>query len=170
MYGWLIGGLAALDLGIKNEIEREEASEFPRELPASRGWIRLHRRHNEGFPFGVLKSRPELVKAVPVAVSSAVAGALGILLMHRGRTGQKLGLSLVLAGAVSNLCDRLTKGYVVDYFSIERGRLARVIFNLGDLFVGLGSLIFVLSEAVSSLRETGTREGRKEGGNGAGVS
>lgn len=154
IYGWLIGGLAALDLAIKAEIEREEDGEFPRELPALKGLVRLHRSHNDGFPFGVLRSRPELVRLVPAAVSSAAAGALGILLLRKGCRGQKLGLSLVLAGAVSNLCDRVRRGYVVDYFSIEKGGLRKVIFNLGDLFVFAGSLLFALSETADSLRET----------------
>ena len=55
MYGWLIGGLTALDLGIKQVIEDQEDETFPRDLPCAKGWIRLYKNHNSGFPFGVLK-------------------------------------------------------------------------------------------------------------------
>lgn len=51
----------------------------------------------------------------------------------KGCLAQKIGLSMVLGGAISNLYDRLVKGYVVDYFSIEFKRLKKVIFNLGDI-------------------------------------
>lgn len=161
MYGWLIGGLAALDLGIKNEIEREEADSFPRDLPHAKGWIKLHKSHNEGFPFGFLKERPGLVMQVPIIVASAVAGALGAFMTKKGSLGQKVGLSLVLGGALSNLYDRVRRGYVVDYFTIEWKRLKDVIFNLGDLFVFLGSLIFMIAELTDEIRLSGRLKKKK---------
>lgn len=36
---WLTGGIAALDLFIKDEIEREGEEEFPRDLPGTKGLI-----------------------------------------------------------------------------------------------------------------------------------
>ena len=53
IYGWIIGGLTALDLGIKSVVEGKEDGTFPRELPNSRGMIKLHkeRQHRSwGFP------------------------------------------------------------------------------------------------------------------------
>ena len=32
IYGWIIGGLAALDLGVKSVVEGQEDETFPREL------------------------------------------------------------------------------------------------------------------------------------------
>ena len=55
MYEWIIGSLAVLDQAVKKEIEREEDAAFPRDLPCARGWIRIHKNHNPGFPFGVMK-------------------------------------------------------------------------------------------------------------------
>ncbi len=153
MYEWIIGGLAALDQGIKKEIERQEDETFPRDLSCAKGWIRIHKNHNPGFPFGVLKEDPNLVKGVPALTASAVLGALGMLLLRKGSAGQKLGLSVVLAGAVSNLYDRFRRGYVVDYFSIRIKGLEKVVFNLGDMFVFFGSLLFVLCEAIRSVKE-----------------
>jgi len=71
---WLTGGIAALDLFIKDEIEREGAEEFPRDLPGTKGFIRIHKSYNPGFPFGFMKERPQLVKGIPLAVTSAAAG------------------------------------------------------------------------------------------------
>lgn len=165
MLGWLIGGIAALDLGIKSEIERQEADTFPRDLPWGKGWIRLHKNHNSGFPFGFLKERPELVKGIPAMVVSAAAGALGVLMLRKGRNTQKLGLALVIGGALSNLYDRVRRGYVVDYFTIRWKKLERVVFNLGDLFVFLGTLVFMLGELIDSLKElsSSSRQGSRPG-------
>ena len=113
MYEWIIGSLAVLDQAVKKEIEREEDAAFPRDLPCARGWIRIHKNHNPGFPFGVMKENPDLVKGIPALTASAVLGALGMLLLRKGSTGQKIGLSVVLAGAASNLYDRFRRGYVV---------------------------------------------------------
>lgn len=157
MYGWLIGGLAALDLGIKNEIERQEDESFPRDLACSKGLIRLHKNHNDGFPFGFLKEYPELVKGIPFMVASAVAGAFGVLLLRKGSTAQKAGLAMVLGGAVSNLYDRFKWGYVVDYFSFQKKGLDKVVFNLGDMCIFLGSAVFMLAEAASGLQGTGKK-------------
>ena len=126
---WLTGGIAALDLFIKDEIEREGEEEFPRDLPGTKGLIRLHKSYNSGFPFG----------------------ALGAFMTKKGCLAQKIGLSMVLGGAISNLYDRLVKGYVVDYFSIEFKRLKKVIFNLGDIFVFLGSLVFLIGELLEDI-------------------
>lgn len=158
IYGWIIGGLAALDLGVKSVVESQEDDTFPRELPSAKGIIKLHKNHNGGFPFGFMKEKPELVKGIPLMVISAMAGALAAILSDKGKTGEKLGLSIVMGGAISNLYDRLARGYVVDYFSIEWKSLKKVVFNLGDMFVFLGSAVFVLAQAFKSMEDTGAKK------------
>lgn len=153
MIAWFIAGLAALDLGIKSEIERQEEDTFPRDLPCAGGRIRLHKSHNPGFPFGFLKEHPMVVRELPLMVVSGAAGALAVYMTRKGSLLQKLGLSLVIGGAVSNLYDRIRRGYVVDYFTIQWKRLKDVIFNLGDMFVFLGSLLFLIGEAASWILE-----------------
>jgi signal peptidase II len=53
------------------------------------------------------------------------------------------------------------RGYVVDYFTIEWKSLKKVVFNLGDMFVFLGSAVFVLAQAVKSLEEAGVKKKKK---------
>ena len=110
IYGWIIGGLAALDLGIKSVIESEEDDTFPRDLPSAKGLIKVHKNHNAGFPFGFMKERPELVKGIPLMVISAMAGALCALLQDKGKTAQKAGIAIIIGGALSNLYDRVVRG------------------------------------------------------------
>ena len=42
---------------------------------------------------------------------------------------------------MSNIFDRFTRGYVVDYIRIKVKGLDKVIFNLGDIFILVGSLM-----------------------------
>lgn len=157
IYGWIIGGLAALDLGIKSVIESEEDDTFPRDLPSAKGLIKVHKNHNAGFPFGFMKERPELVKGIPLMVISAMAGALCALLQDKGKTAQKAGIAIIIGGALSNLYDRVVRGYVVDYFSIEWEPIKKVVFNLGDMFVFLGSTIIMLEQTAKAWPRSGKR-------------
>ena len=70
---------------------------------------------------------------------SGLAGFLAAILPQKGKNVQKFGIAVILGGAVSNLYDRMIRHYVVDYFSIQCGKLKKVVFNLGDIFVFLGS-------------------------------
>lgn len=157
----LIGLIAAVDLAIKAEIEARDSSEFPKPLEIAKGKIILHQSHNAGFPFEVLKNRPELVRMLPIAVISGLAGILGFLIPRKGFRGEKLALVLTLGGAISNLYDRLTKNYVVDYFSIDWKGLKKVIFNLGDICIFAGAALMIVSQVVSELRQMGKKAAKR---------
>ena len=158
-YLYLIAGLFGLDYMIKEEIEAQEPETFPRDLERSGGKIRLYRNHNQGFCFGIQKEHPELVRQVPVIFTSASAGILVWLLTRRKpKKTECIGFSLITAGALSNLLDRLKRGYVVDYFSIRVKYLEKIVWNLGDFFILAGSALLGVSELASGLRETGRRQ------------
>lgn len=149
----VIGFLAALDLFIKSAIEEQDETAFPKELEGSGGKILLHKNHNAGFSFGYLKDRGSLVQMIPLAVASFIGGMLVCLLQKKGNIGEKLALSIALGGAVSNLHDRLIRRYVVDYFSIQYGRLKKVVFNLGDFFIFLGAGMLLVIEVTKAIKE-----------------
>ena len=94
-YTWIVLALAGLDQGIKQNIEDQEDQTLPRDLPCAKGWIRLHKNHNAGFPFGVMKNRPQLVQTIPLMMTSALAGALAALSGRREGLAEKLGLAMV---------------------------------------------------------------------------
>lgn len=146
MYVGIIGSLVGIDLYLKQKIEAQSPEKFPRELPKSKGKIKLHRNHNPGFSFGFMEKYPKFIQMVPLAVVSGFAGVLAYLCSRKGRVVSKVGLSILISGGLSNLYDRLVRNYVVDYFSFELGFLKKVVFNLGDLFVLLGSLIFLVAD------------------------
>lgn len=141
--------LTMVDIAVKNEIEKQDDAEFPREMEGSKGWIKLYKNHNAGFSFGVLKGS-RAVELIPLCITSGIAGAWAYLMSVRGHVTEKLALTLVLAGGVSNLFDRLTRGYVVDYFSIQWKKLKKVVFNLGDIFIFAGSFLLVALQIVDA--------------------
>ncbi|MCD8125050.1 MAG: signal peptidase II [Lachnospiraceae bacterium] len=66
------------------------------------------------------------------------------LLRKPDRRLAKTGLALIVGGSASNLCDRFRRGYVVDYFSVPFRRIRHIVFNLGDLFLFAGNLLYAL--------------------------
>ncbi len=149
----LILTIVLVDLGIKSAIEDADPSEFPRELEGSKGFVKLYRNHNDGFPMGVFRTRPDLVRNVPLVVLSAVAGIFFWISPKKGYLAEKLGTSLVLGGGFSNLYDRMKRGYVVDYFSIQFKKLKKIVLNIGDICIFLGAGILLITEIVETMRD-----------------
>lgn len=142
MFGFLTFGttLTFLDLACKKQIEAQADDKFPYELSGSKGRIMIYKHHNPGFSFGFLKGR-KAVKTVPMYLTSALWGVWFYLMGKRGRLLEKLAVTLTLSGGLSNLYDRLKRGYVVDYINVRWKKLGKVIFNLGDVYILLGAVL-----------------------------
>ena len=65
-------------------------------------------------------------------------------LSSEGIPGGKGGICLVLAGGLSNLYDRLRRGYVVGLLQHSGRILKKVVFNLGDLFIMAGAAVLTV--------------------------
>jgi signal peptidase II len=50
---------------------------------------------------------------------------------------------LIIGGALSNLVDRVTQGAVVDYILLYYGTWSFPVFNLADLFIFVGVMLFL---------------------------
>lgn len=96
LYTGIIAALSSLDLGIKWLIEREKPEDFPKPLPHTKEKILLYRNHNAGFPFGFLEQHGELVRMLPLAVISGLAGFLTAILPQKDKKVQKLGIAIIL--------------------------------------------------------------------------
>ena len=118
------------------------------------GNIRLQLLHNPGVALGALAKNPEMVLAVNSAMLGMVAGEFAGVQKREGAIAVKMGLALLLGGGASNLIDRLRRGYVTDYFSINAGkrfqRLGDVVFNCSDFCVFAGILCYVIGELKNS--------------------
>jgi len=71
----------------------------------------------------------------------------------------KLSLSLILAGGMSNLIDRLFRGYVVDYIDINQ-LINFPVFNVADMCIIIGAIIIIITILISTVKE---QESSKKG-------
>ncbi len=133
------------ELKIKASMDRKEAYESDRSVPGE--IIRIRRYRNYGA-FLNLGEHRSLIKWLSCFFTLFIACVFVFTLFHHGNRWLKLGLSFLLGGAFSNTYDRLSRSYVVDYFSFNTTwpKLNRIVFNLSDFAILIGSLLLVLSQ------------------------
>jgi signal peptidase II len=107
-------------------------------MPLLGSSIRLTRVHNVGGAFGIFPGSGELFLAVSGIVSLVL---LVLLLLGRVRgILARTGVAVVLAGALGNLIDRLSYGFVLDFFEIR----GFPVFNLADACITVGAGLIIL--------------------------
>ena len=127
VFAGLIALVAGGDLWLKQKIEKQKPEGFPRPLAGTKDRIWLYRNHNAGFPFGFMEKQEKVVQTLPLILTSMLIGGLLAMGKDKGRGLQKLAMSMVIGGSLSNLYDRYIRGYVVDYFSLRFGPLKEVV-------------------------------------------
>jgi signal peptidase II len=103
--------------------------------------LRLIYSHNTGALFGLFRDSAALFAIASVAVIA------GIAWYHR-RAPRSLVLSIALGllsgGAVGNLIDRLSRGFVVDFVDAGIGDVRFYTFNVADSAISTALLLLVL--------------------------
>jgi signal peptidase II len=101
--------------------------------------------HNTGAAFSLFHGNAFWLGLISLVVS---IGIVAVLVINRNRFSlfQQIVLTLILAGAIGNMIDRLFIGYVRDfiYFSIQRPKFDFAIFNFADSFVVVGAILLIL--------------------------
>lgn len=113
------------------------------------GFFNLTHIHNRGAIFGFLsRSGSDLVYYI-LMLSSLIA--LGLVVYYFFKTppqerSLEIALSLILAGALGNLADRIFRGYVIDFVDLYLKKWHWPAFNVADASVSVGAmfLIFIL--------------------------
>lgn len=125
----------------------EAVYDFQKQKLICKDTIRLRKYHNFGAFLNIMETKKKLLHAISIIFTLTIGLFFLITLCTKGNKMLKLGLSLLLGGAFSNTYDRLSREYVVDYFSFYSpwDRLNRIVFNISDFCIIIGSLITVLT-------------------------
>jgi signal peptidase II len=132
----------ALDLVTKHLIQG--AFQFGEQLKITSFFDLVH-YHNEGAAFGFLNNAGGWQKWFFTAIS--ITAAIVITYLIKKNSAQKLfclGLALVLGGALGNLYDRVTLGYVVDFLNFHWDVHAFPAFNVADSSISVGVALLLL--------------------------
>ena len=105
------------------------------------------RLHNTGAAFSLFASESGWQRWPLVLISAGVGATLiGWLIRNAFRATMTLNLSLALiaGGAIGNLVDRLSQGYVVDFILFHIGQWYYPAFNIADTCITIGLILFLI--------------------------
>ena len=101
---------------------------------------------NRGIALGILGDGGAATKWILVVVS--VGAAIFVAgYLFRASTSDKLlmaALSLLLAGILGNLLDRVAYGYVIDFISFHYNEWQFPVFNLADSAISVGAVLMAV--------------------------
>ncbi len=101
----------------------------------------LRHLENEGAAFSILQGKTVLLVIMTSIVALVI---LGILIKNKDKF-LRATLSLILAGALGNLFDRIFReGKVVDFLEFHFGNYVFPTFNVADCFVVVGTILLAI--------------------------
>ncbi|NOV29409.1 signal peptidase II [Methylomonas sp. ZR1] len=110
--------------------------------------VRLQLAHNHGAFLGLGSSLPDTLRdgLFSGGVALALLALLGYILLAKSTSPSSiLAYTLLLAGGLGNLIDRLMYGgYVVDFINMGIGPIRTGVFNVADVVVVAGALMLFI--------------------------
>ena len=133
----------AAEYGIRTRVNKAPKAQFPKALGEQ---YELRQAHNFGIVGSRLEGKPKLVLAYQTGATTVAV--IGAVLVSRtvgvSRPLVRLGAGLAAGGALSNLIERATSGYVTDYIhgvSAPIPLLQKRIWNVADMAIFNGCVI-----------------------------
>ena len=112
-------------------------------VPFLSPFFQIIRSHNTGASFGLLPNAGDVFAIVAVIV------VLVLLYMYPRIPDNKvlawLATGLIIGGALGNVLDRLSYGYVVDFINYQIPGVISNVSNLADHAIVLGVILFFIS-------------------------
>ena len=141
----LIAALVAVDQLTKRLVAR--SVELYGSAAVVPGFFNITRVHNKGAIFGALSGAGG--RGITHVLMAASLIALAFVVYYFIKTPAsdwkvKTALSLILAGALGNLVDRIFRGFVIDFLDFYIGRWHWPFFNVADSCITVGALLLIL--------------------------
>jgi signal peptidase II len=123
--------------------------------PVIEGFFDLVHFRNTGVAFGMFSGSDSIWQTV--LLSGLAAAAALVVVLYSVRTpaserGLQLALALILAGALGNIYDRVTAGFVTDFLYFHVGSWYWPAFNVADTAISAGVGLMALGVIRNELR------------------
>jgi signal peptidase II len=145
VYWWVSFATIAIDQGAKAVVQATLKIYDSRTIIP--GLVDLIHVHNEGVAFGLLNDAYVPFKGwITTALAALALIGIGFYARHVREDERlaRVGLSLILGGAVGNLADRLRQSYVIDFMDVYWRGWHFWAFNVADACITIGAvLVFI---------------------------
>lgn len=109
--------------------------------------LNLVRAHNTGVAFSFLASDEGWQRWFFSSLGCAAAAILfAIIKTHADQRAFCLALTLIMAGALGNVIDRVLYGYVIDFLDFHWAQAHFAAFNLADSAITGGAILLIALE------------------------
>ncbi len=145
----LAAAVFALDLWVKAQVLgawalREQPGGQIELLP----FFNLTWTQNFGVSLGMFTADSPEMRWGLVAITSLIALLVLVWMLREKALADIAALGLVLGGALGNIRDRTTYGYVIDYADLHFGAFRPfLIFNIADAAISIG-VVIILARAI----------------------
>jgi signal peptidase II len=114
--------------------------------------------HNSGAAFSFLSDAGGMQRWIFTAIASiASVWIVWLLRKHQSEKLFSFALAFILGGALGNLIDRVTFGYVVDFLDFYWGSYHFAAFNLADSAITCGATLLIMDSLIGKKDGTVTR-------------
>ena len=115
--------------------------------------------HNKGAAFSFLADQSGWQRWFfsVIAVVVSVAIIVWLKKLPKDQVWMAIALSLILGGAIGNVYDRISLGYVVDFLDVYYGSSHWPAFNIADSAISVGA-VMILIDAIRGDKKPDTAE------------
>ena len=108
--------------------------------------------HNTGAAFSFLNDAGGWQRWFFTVIALGVSAYIVFLMKQAAATDKRqvIALALILGGAVGNVIDRISYGYVVDFIQVYYEIWYFPAFNLADSAITIGAILFILDSLLVS--------------------
>ena len=106
-------------------------------------FIDLTHIHNFGVSFGLFSGYISFW--VLALIGLLIVFFIYYLMLTSNDKFEKIGLFIIIGGALSNILDRLIHGYVIDFISLHYNKFYWPAFNLADIYITIGILMIIFN-------------------------
>lgn len=101
--------------------------------------------HNYGAAFSFLADQSGWQRYFLISVSSLASVGIVVWMWFLDKTQRLklIALSLLLAGAIGNLIDRVWLGFVLDFFDFHYHDFYWPVFNIADILIAIGVVLLL---------------------------
>jgi signal peptidase II len=163
LYPSIILSVFALDQGAKLLIRQRVP--LHESIDVIRGFFRIVHIRNMGAVFGLFANSAVATRYHLHSVLGVVTLLLVVLVVRRypaSKPWMHVGFATVAGGALGNLFDRFTRGYVVDFLEFHLGLFTWPAFNVADTAITVG--VFLMGCQLLWLDRKEPKERGKEKG------